>query len=175
MNATFSRPALVLATVCTGAGIASGVAWYLSHRDDPLEQQVPGTEAWIPHLIITAVVAVWFVIAARRSPLGAKVVFSPLLRPITSRIGATFRTSRNPLRWVAVALLVFLELYMCWRIGEQVFAGLDPNFTRNAWGGPSYLGAMYCHYIDGGLLFPLCHVGLRAVTVRSVDRQYQHA
>jgi hypothetical protein len=172
---TFSRPALVLATVSTGIGLASGVAWYLAHRDDAIERHVPGTEAWIPHLVITAVVAVWWVIAARRSPLGAKVVFSPLLRPITSRIGATFRTSRNPLRWAAVAFLVFLQLYMCWRIGEQVFAGLDPNFTHNAWGGPSYLGAMYCHYLDGALLFPLAHVGLRGATVRSVDRQHQHA
>ncbi|WP_344653277.1 hypothetical protein [Cryptosporangium japonicum] len=175
MNTTVSRPALVLATVFTGLGLASGVAWYLTHRGDPLERQVPGTEAWIPHLVITAVVVVWWVIAAHRSPLGAKVVFSPLLRPITTRIGATFRTSRNPLRWAAVAFLVFLELYMCWRIGEQVFAGLDPNFTRNAWGGPSYLGAMYCHYIDGALGFSLCHAGLRAATVPSVDRQHQDA
>ncbi|MFG1927606.1 hypothetical protein [Cryptosporangium sp. NPDC048952] len=171
----FSRIALALAAVFTGLGIASGVAWYLDHRDDAIERQVPGTEAWVPHLVITAVVLVWWVIAARRSPLGARVVFSPLLRPIASRIGATFRTSRNPLRWVAVAFLVFLQLYGCWRTGEQVFAGLDENFTRNAWGGPSYLGAMYCHYLDGALIFAICHVGLRGATVRSVDRQHQRA
>lgn len=43
-------------------------------------------------------------------------------------------------------------LYTPWRIGEQILAGLDPNFTVNAWGGPTYLGAMACHYLDGILM-----------------------
>ena len=38
------------------------------------------------------------------------------------------------------------------RIGEQVTGGLDPNFTVNAWGGPTYLGAMACHYLDAALM-----------------------
>jgi len=38
--------------------------------------------------------------------------------------------------------------YCLWRAGEQVTGGLDPNFTVNAWGGPSYAGAMACHYLD---------------------------
>jgi hypothetical protein len=161
----FSRPALALATLTTIIGLLSGVAWYLD-RSDELERHVDGTSAWIPHAVVTVVVAVWWVIAARRSPLGAKVVFSPLLRPITSRIAATFR-ARSPLSWIAVVLLVFLELYMCWRIGEQVFAGLDPNFVANAWGGPSYLGAMFCHYIDAALMLAVFHTLLRWVTVPS--------
>ena len=28
------------------------------------------------------------------------------------------------------------------------YQGLDPNFTVNAWGGPTYLGAMASHYLD---------------------------
>ncbi|WP_433390342.1 hypothetical protein [Micromonospora sp. KLBMP9576] len=68
-------------------------------------------------------------------------------------------------RCLAVALLVLLEVFMAWRIGQQVFAGLDPNFVRNAWGGPSYLGAMFCHHLDGALLYPICHVLLRWITV----------
>jgi hypothetical protein len=27
-------------------------------------------------------------------------------------------------------------------------SGRDPNSTVNAWGGPTYLGAMACHYLD---------------------------
>jgi hypothetical protein len=46
--------------------------------------------------------------------------------------------------------------YGFWRIGEQITAGLDPNFTVNAWGGPTYLGAMACHYLDGGLIIAAC-------------------
>src|SRR4051812_16152526 len=98
----FSRPALALTALSTALGLASGVAWYL-HRSDELERHSPGTEAWIPHLVITAALVAWWVVAARRSPLGAKVVCSPLLRPITARIAASFRTL-NPLRWIAVAV-----------------------------------------------------------------------
>ncbi len=113
--------------------------------------------------------AIWFVVASRRSPLGWKVIFAPLGRPIAARITATFRArfdALSPLRYLAVAFLVLLEAYMAWRIGEQVFAGLDTNFIRNAWGGPSYLGAMFCHYLDGALLYPVCQVLLRWTTVR---------
>jgi hypothetical protein len=41
-----------------------------------------------------------------------------------------------------------LFLYCFWRAGIQITAGLDPNSTVNAWGGPTYLGAMACHYLD---------------------------
>ena len=162
-----SRPAVTAAILAAGVGLASGVARYLA-RSDEIEAQVPGTEAWIPHLVVLAVVTVWFGVASRRSPLGGKVMFAPLGRPIAARIDATFRAGIRPLnlvRCLAVALLLFLELFMAWRIGKQVFAGLDPNFVRNAWGGPTYLGAMACHYLDGALLYPVCHVLLRWVTV----------
>jgi hypothetical protein len=162
-----SRPAVIAATVSTIAGLASGVMTYLN-RSERLERQIAGTEAWLAHLVVLAVVAVWFVVASHRSPSGWKVVFAPLGRPIASRIKATFHSGFGPLsllRGLTVAFLVLLEVYLAWRIGKQVFAGLDPNFCRNAWGGPSYLGAMFCHYLDGALLYPICHVLLRRVTV----------
>lgn len=162
-----SRPAVITAIVSAIAGVATGVALYL-HRSDQIEPHVTGTDAWLPHLVVLAVVATWFAVASRRSPLGWKVIFAPLGRPIAARIRATFRSGFNPLillRCLAVAFLVLLEAYTAWRIGEQVFAGLDPNFIANAWGGPSYPGAMFCHYLDGALLYPICHVLLRWVTV----------
>lgn len=162
-----SRPAVITATVSVLAGLASGVAMYL-HRSGTLEPQVAGTEAWLPHLGVLAVVAVWFAVASRRSPLGWQVIFAPLGRPVAARIGATFRSGFGVpalLRCLAVAFLVLLEAYLAWRIGLQVFAGLDPNFSRNAWGGPSYQGAMFCHYLDGALLYPICHLLLWRITV----------
>jgi hypothetical protein len=54
------------------------------------------------------------------------------------------------------------------RAGEQIFAGFDPDFTRDAWGGPTYLGAAMAHWMDGALLF---YVG--AAVVASVLR-WQH-
>lgn len=50
-------------------------------------------------------------------------------------------------RLILFATLAVL-LFPCWRAGVQVLAGLDPNFTVNAWGGPGYLGAMACHFLD---------------------------
>lgn len=59
---------------------------------------------------------------------------------------------------------MFVEMFVAWRVGQQVVAGLDPNVTHDAWGGPSYLGAMACHYLDAALLVAVCHVLLRAAT-----------
>jgi hypothetical protein len=41
-----------------------------------------------------------------------------------------------------------LFLFCFWRAGVQVTGGLDLSFTVNAWGGPSYAGALACHYLD---------------------------
>lgn len=161
-----SRPAVITATVSVIAGLATGVAVCL-HRAEQVEPHVAGTDAWLPHLVVLAVVATWFAVASRRSPFGWKVIFAPIGCPIAGRIRATFRSGFHTLtllRCLAVAFLVLLEVYMAWRIGEQVFAGLDPSFINNAWGGPSYVGAMFCHYLDGALLYPICHVLLRSVT-----------
>ena len=56
--------------------------------------------------------------------------------------------------WRSAAALPPLALigYSLWRVGEQVTGGLDPNFTANAWGGPTYLGPMASHYLDLALI-----------------------
>ena len=54
--------------------------------------------------------------------------------------------------WLLALPAVALFLFCFWRAGVQVTAGLDPNFTVNAWGGPSYAGALACHYLDLFLL-----------------------
>jgi hypothetical protein len=167
-----SRAAVTVAAISTTIGLGSGLVWYLN-RDEQVEPHRPGTEAWIPHLVILAVLGVWFWFASRRSASGWKVVLAPLGRPIAAGIAATFRAGVRPvnlLRCLAVSFLVFLEVYMAWRIGEQVIAGLDPNFTHNAWGGPSYLGAMFCHYLDGALLYAVCHSLLRVVVSAKTTR-----
>jgi hypothetical protein len=45
-------------------------------------------------------------------------------------------------------LIVLVFAYAPARMGAQVIGGLDSNNTVNAWGGPSYLGAMLAHYLD---------------------------
>lgn len=45
--------------------------------------------------------------------------------------------------------LVLVLAYTPYRMGAQVTGGLDPNATVNAWGGPSYPGALLAHWLDG--------------------------
>ena len=81
---------------------------------------------------------------------GRLLLLAPLGKSAASRLIATMRQ----VSWRSAAALPPLALigYSLWRVGEQVIGGLDPNFTANAWGGPSYLGAMACHYLDAALM-----------------------
>lgn len=136
-------------------GIASGVMEYL-HRSPIREPHLPGTSAWTGQLIVAAVACALYGAArwqrARRPGRGSGqlLLLAPLGRSAASRLAATMRQAS----WRPAAALPLLALigYSLWRAGEQVTAGLDPNFTANAWGGPGYLGAMACHYLDLGLM-----------------------
>ena len=81
---------------------------------------------------------------------GRLLLLAPLGRSAASRLMATLRQ----VSWRSAAALPPLAVigYSFWRVGEQVTGGLDPNFTANAWGGPTYVGAMACHYLDAALI-----------------------
>lgn len=64
-----------------------------------------------------------------------------------------------PLAVLAFAAAVVL-LFAVLRAGEQVFAAFDPDFTRDAWGGPGYLGASLAHWLDGVYIFYACSLAL---------------
>jgi hypothetical protein len=70
----------------------------------------------------------------------------------------------RPLRFLAALLLAYSPL----RAGEQVLAALDPDFTRDAWGGPSYLGASAAHWLDGALIFYAAATVVRVAAARRV-------
>ena len=81
------------------------------------------------------------------------------------------------LRLFLAVLPTALLAYLPVRAGMQVIGGLDPNFTANAWGGPSYLGALACHYLDAALLGALAAALLNLVLlpsppVETVGRKY---
>ena len=136
-------------------GIVTGVIEYL-HRSPIREALLPGTSAWAQHLVAATVACALYGVArwrhGRRSGRGSGrlLLLAPLGRSAASRLMATTRQ----VSWRSAAALPPLALigYSFWRIGEQVTGGLDPNFTVNAWGGPTYLGAMACHYLDAALI-----------------------
>jgi hypothetical protein len=139
----------------TVLGIGTGLIEYL-HRSPIRESHVAGTSAWGQQLAVAAVGCALYGLARwrhrRRFGPGSRrlLLLAPLGRSAGSRLIAA---AREP-SWRPAAALPLLVLigYCCWRVGEQVTAGLNPNFTANAWGGPTYLGAMACHYLDIALL-----------------------
>jgi hypothetical protein len=142
-----------------GVGIATGLISYLN-RSPAREAHAPGTSAWTQHLVVAAVACALYGVARWRHGRrpgrgrGRLLLLAPLGTIAAARLAATMR----PMSWRPVAALPPLAMigYSFWRIGEQLTAGLDPNFTANAWGGPTYPGAMACHYLDGGLIIAAC-------------------
>ena len=156
MARQLSVPVSVLAAALFASGMISGWFAYLG-RSPVRERYVPGSSAWWQELAVAAAAGVLFGYAGggrRRSgprsgrlwllaPLGQ--ARCPASRPDCRRrspraLRARTRAPRRAARR--------LFLYSFYRAGEQVTGGLDPNSTVNAWGGPTYLGAMACHYLD---------------------------
>ncbi|WP_280404158.1 hypothetical protein [Nocardia brasiliensis] len=155
MGPRFSRPLLGLAAISFAAGLLSGGAIYLDRSPQP-QIHVAGTSAWGPHLVlfVLAVASVTYLI--RRHGLSPTVFLAPVGHGAAQRLTRTVRSiPTHPtalLRLLLAVMPMAVLVYSPYRIGVQILAGLDPNFTANAWGGPSYPGAMACHYLDAALL-----------------------
>jgi hypothetical protein len=153
-----SPPLTALAVAVFAGGIVSGLLTYLD-RSPVRVKFVPGTSAWWQHLGVAITVGVLLAVGqwrhrrrfGRRS--GRLWLLAPLGRAAARRVAAT--ASRAPGRALLALPPALLFTYGFWRAGAQVIGGLDPSFTINAWGGPSYLGAMACHYLDGLALMGL--------------------
>jgi hypothetical protein len=137
--------------------VAAGYISYV-HRSPVLQKQIPGAAAWWQQLIVAALACAAFGYAYWRHhhtpgrPGEPPWLLSPLGKPAARRL---VRTARSGLsepsalgRAVLALALAGLFLYGLYRAGEQVTAGLDPNYTVNSWGGPTYIGAMAAHYLD---------------------------
>jgi len=134
-------------------GLVKGAVGY-AHRSPVPEPHVAGTNAITVHVVL-AVVAAATAIAiqawrSRRSQPGPSPWSAPFSSNAIARMGRTMRLSRAAAaaRLLPTALLILVLLYCPYRMGAQVIGGLDPNSTVNAWGGPSYAGALLAHWLD---------------------------
>ncbi|MFD6157069.1 hypothetical protein ACFWF7_04970 [Nocardia sp. NPDC060256] len=154
-DSTLSRPLLVIGTTSLAAGIVSGGVRFLN-RSPEHETHVEGTAALWPHLLLFALTAALVVVLRRRGHHPSRLLLAPVSTTAAQRLARTLRSIlTHPtalLRLLLSILPIALLVYSPFRIGAQILGGLDPNFTVNAWGGPSYLGAMVFHYFDGVLL-----------------------
>lgn len=135
-------------------GIASGAIGY-AHRSPVLEQHVAGTNAITVHVVL-AVAAAAVVIAIqvwrlrKQGGRGPSPWSAPFSAHAMERIIWTIRFSRGAsvARIVPMAALTVFLLFVPFRIGSQFIGRLDPNSNINAWGGPSYAGALLAHSLD---------------------------
>jgi hypothetical protein len=141
-----------LAAAVFAGGVVSGLITYLD-RSPVRAKFVPGTSAWWQHLGVAVAVGLLLALGQwqhrRRFGRGSGRLWllAPLGRAAARRVART--ASGAPGRVLLALPPAVLFTYGFWRAGAQVIGGLDPNFTMNAWGGPTYLGAMACHYLDG--------------------------
>lgn len=139
------------------AGLIHGALLYAG-RSPVHEQHQAGTSAWWQHAVLAglaAALAMAVGIHRRRTGRRRPAVLLPLGRRAALRVRRTLRAAAaGQSRWRLAAALppTALLVFCVYRAGVQVIGGLDPNFTVNAWGGPGYIGAMACHYLDAALL-----------------------
>ena len=135
-------------------GVVKGAVEY-SHRSATLERHVAGTNAITIHVVL-AIVAATVVIAIqvwrsrKQSQRGPSPWTAPFSGNAVARLSRTIRLPRGAAvaRVLPMALLILVLLYCPYRMGAQIIGGLDPNSTVNAWGGPTYAGALLAHWLD---------------------------
>jgi hypothetical protein len=154
-------------------GVIGGAVAY-TERSSVVEEHLPDANA-VPVHVALGVIAVGLAIGLPRLSVAKQAPYSIWAAPFSqsglNRFKDTLllRSDGSPLnivRAVLAAFLVILLLYNFFRAGLQVIGGLDPNFTVNAWGGPSYLGALMAHYLDAAYLFYIEALLLNYVLVR---------
>ncbi len=149
-----SRKLVILVSVLFTAGVSTGWLSYV-HGSAATVGHVPGSNAWWQQAGVAALCCALLVARRLRRGGGADSpgwLLGPLSRTSASRIVLAGRAATRRPAGVGRALLacplMLVFGYGFFRAGFQVTSGLDPNNTVNAWGGPSYLGAMACHYLD---------------------------
>jgi hypothetical protein len=151
-------------TALVGSAFVSGVMFGLFEflqRSPIRREHIAGSAAWGQHLVLALVAVVivsiaWWRHRRRFGPRsGRRWLLAPLGRHAAGRVARALgfgSEAARPGRVLLALPAAALFLFCFWRAGVQVTGGLDPNFTVNAWGGPSYAGAMACHYLDLFLL-----------------------
>jgi hypothetical protein len=153
-----SRLSVTVSAALFLTGIAAGAVEY-TRRSPRIERHVAGTNAITIHVLLAAAAAaaVISVQARRARQPAAQQGPSPWTWPFSaSAVARLRRTIRfadglslpNLARVIATVPPVLVLLYVPYRMGAQITGGLDPNATVNAWGGPTYPGALLAHWLD---------------------------
>jgi hypothetical protein len=151
-----SVPAFVTAFLI---GLASGAVSY-AHRSPVIEQRTvnaTANEIEIGVAIVAAAIVVAIQLWRSRNPgrRGPSPWLAPFSARAAARVSGAFRSSAGgaTLRALPAVLLILVMLYMPWRMGSVLTGALDPNAVVNAWGGPTFTGAVLAHWMDAIIAF----------------------
>ncbi|HKR67490.1 MAG TPA: hypothetical protein VJT16_01435 [Streptosporangiaceae bacterium] len=154
VSRSLSRRLVVAAELLFTSGVSIGWLHYLHRSATPLTH-VPGSNAWWQEAVVAVAAAVvlgviW--LSGRTGRISGRLLLAPLGRSAARRIWLLYRQAlRGPLSFGRALLatpLLLTFMFGLFRAGYQITSGLDPNSTVDAWGGPTYIGAMACHYLD---------------------------
>jgi hypothetical protein len=148
-----SGPLIALVGSAFVSGVVYGLLEFLQ-RSPIRREHVAGSAAWGQQLALALGTIVILSVAQARhrrrfGPRSGRLwLLAPFGRHAARRVARTLgfgNEAAQPGRLLLALPAAALFLFCFWRAGVQVTGGLDPNFTVNAWGGPSYAGAMACH------------------------------
>lgn len=164
---SFDRRPVLLYGVLLALGVVLGGV-LLAVTDETSAGAGVATANWI-HVGLAAAALTALAVAWRRDR--AAFLRHPFTAAGWADLTSAFRWRDRPVPLRPVAFLAALVLaYTPVRAGLQVLAGLDPDFTRDAWGGPTYLGAAAAHWLDGALIFLACTALLRVQSRTTMPR-----
>jgi hypothetical protein len=175
-----SKSTLSAFIVLALAGLLSGWRAYSHRSTSIIEKHINGSNAISLHVTLAMIVLI-FLICYAIYRLGhhsdkrvlsapfADVAYSRFKYTITLKGGVSFMKT---LQLVVTLMLILFMAFNIVRGTAQVFAALDPNFTVNAWGGPSYWGASLAHWLDGVIFFYIGASLLNMVMLK--NKEYPH-
>lgn len=167
-----SRRVVWITVAAVLVGLALGVLPGISSSQVP--EHRPEQNAIVPHVVI-GVVVFGAALAITWVTRSVRWVWWPISADAGARYATTFRLAPrsfvDALRCVVVVLLTLFIVYLVLRMGMQITAGRNREFTVNAWGGPSALGAFLAHGVDAVLGIGLLSALTRLVLHRPQSRR----
>jgi len=172
-NSTISKTAVVVYLGLFAFGALCELVWYVSTRDNPAPAVYKDINAIPGHLVLLAVVLLVLAIGAKVNrpalltflkwpftPTGLQRTFDAALRLPRDLFGFGSRSlGARVLRLPFGLLSMFAVLLMAWsfiRSGEELIGNLDHAWRINAYGGPTWAGAVGAHWLDAAVMFYVC-------------------
>jgi len=151
-------------------------AGYKAYLDRPaiVQKHIANSNAIGIQLILAVLLVVTagsYLVWRSKNRTNRRIITAPFSSVAAERFKYTIflKNGVSPLNLLRIPGALFLGILFVYnfpRATFQVFYGLDPNATINAWGGPSHWGASLAHWLDCIILIVIEAALLNLVMVR---------